>query len=865
MAPNAKLINSKIFETSSTTMDVAMKGLEWACEQGAHILSNSWGGDRYDPVRNLIIALKEKYGAIFVFAAGNSGPRSGTISYPGGYPETVCVGSVAIMAPAPDTIACFSGRGPNWQGDTRPDIVAPGGNSSLCGGADECIYGASPGGKVWCVRGTSMATPHIAGSLALILEAGRTVEQLYVSARDILTVGKDNDSGWGVAQVDLAIGMPEPPEKVVLTLKTEPVSGIPFNFDGVENVTPWSAEVSGGSRIIIAFPSLIQLNGVWYAFRRWSDGFTSTKRSVYLYRDTTLTAIFEQTVAHTLTVASEPDKVTFTVNGVSKVTPYSEPLEEGSFVVKFPLQFKSGNTWYGFDSWEDGSTNPERTINLTTDISIKAYYKILPTHILTGKSVIDGADFPASIIINGVSKPTPFTEVLPEGPYELEAPYGGCHYPPGYEGFFKNWEDGSTNRFRHITLLEDMTVINYMYATGGRLDILAKNAHTQENLNVPFLMNGATKKTSVIFACRNFGDYTIEFPAEFDGLAFNFFDDGSTDIRKTFNFNQLFKVITAHYYPSASRHSLEINTNPAGIKFYLDEAKPTTPYNANLVESNYLIRMPRVAVVNGVHYVFLGWSDGVTHPIRTLSLFSEVSLTAVYEMLSTTPQTVTYPIETGIDDGMTFSTTSSTFDGDYLQLNYRCWVRWALRGIPQGARILSAKFIGVGYYTRDYPSAVGPIEFQHTDEDNARSFLYNPHSRPVSGPTAHYNLPNPWYGTLGEGYNWRYTEHEVDLTEIVQDFVNRPGYADGNYIAIRIVPLGEADIKQFTAYDANPENAPKLEVIWEMPSGTHALTVKSEPVSVDVKVDSILKGKTPVIATVVEGEHIIEVPEEVTT
>jgi hypothetical protein len=203
MAPGAKLVNAKIFEGNTTTMDVAMAGLEWAASQGVHILSNSWGGsERYDPVRDLIISLKEAYNVIFVFAAGNSGPGYGTVSYPGGYPEVVCVGSIAIKNPAPDTVSEFSSRGPNWEGGVKPDIVAPGGNGFTY---NEYIYGGFIGGSVRAWRGTSMATPHIAGGLALCLQAGVTVEEIYINARDIMALGKDNDSGYGVAQIYDAI------------------------------------------------------------------------------------------------------------------------------------------------------------------------------------------------------------------------------------------------------------------------------------------------------------------------------------------------------------------------------------------------------------------------------------------------------------------------------------------------------------------------------------------------------------------------------------------------------------------------------------------------------------------------------------
>lgn len=231
MAPEAKLINAKIFETGSTSNDVAMAGLEWACAQGAHILSNSWGGGFYQPLRDLIIALKEMYGAIFVCAAGNDGPLAGTISYPGGLPEAVCVGSVAVINPSPDSVTTFSSRGPNWQGDIRPDIAAPGGNRD----PDECIYGAFIGGTVKCWRGTSMATPHIAGALALILESGMDVGELYNVARDIDVLGKDNKSGYGIPRVDESVGL-LPLTSTVLGVTVEPPSythsDVPFGFAG---------------------------------------------------------------------------------------------------------------------------------------------------------------------------------------------------------------------------------------------------------------------------------------------------------------------------------------------------------------------------------------------------------------------------------------------------------------------------------------------------------------------------------------------------------------------------------------------------------------------------------------------------------
>lgn len=197
MAPGAKLINAKVFDkTGKAATDVVMTALEWACSQRPQICSNSWGDVApYEPLRELIRTLKDLYNVIFVFAGGNEGPDKFTIIYPGGYQEVIGVGSIGVKSPAPNAIASFSSRGPNVSLDTKPDIMAPGGTES------ECIIAAGLNGGTKCWQGTSMATPHIAGAFALLLEAGFNPKEseirMYVGATDLLEEGKDSDSGYG--------------------------------------------------------------------------------------------------------------------------------------------------------------------------------------------------------------------------------------------------------------------------------------------------------------------------------------------------------------------------------------------------------------------------------------------------------------------------------------------------------------------------------------------------------------------------------------------------------------------------------------------------------------------------------------------
>jgi len=63
---------------------------------------------------------------------------------------------------------------------------------------------------------------------------------------------------------------------------------------------------------------------------------------------------------------------------MSYVTPWSEPLEEGAYVIEMPASVQVGIETYNFKQWEDGSTNPKRTINLFAEMSLFATYELGP-------------------------------------------------------------------------------------------------------------------------------------------------------------------------------------------------------------------------------------------------------------------------------------------------------------------------------------------------------------------------------------------------------------------------------------------------------------------------------------------------------
>ena len=147
---------------------------------------------------------------------------------------------------------------------------------------------------------------------------------------------------------------------------------------------------------------------------------------------------------YTLTIFSSPTGVTFTVDGVSHTTPWSETYDEETFVSLVMPEFHSvGDARYYWNQWSDGNTSRSRTVTMNTNITLTAHYTGRYYQLTVASSPITGIPF----TINGVPQTTPYTEWLLEGSYTLIM-------PETHDGYvWSHWlEDGDTNRIKTILL-----------------------------------------------------------------------------------------------------------------------------------------------------------------------------------------------------------------------------------------------------------------------------------------------------------------------------------------------------------------------------------------------------------------------------
>ena len=250
MAPDAKWIACRNMNHGLGVVPTYLECMQWFLaptridgtgadpSKAPDVVNNSWGCVEGCPPPLLqdVLRASRSAGIFYAVSAGNDGvggppPAAGcsTIYHPlARYPEAFTVGSTTWNT---DTISSFSSRGPVVAGDapdalllTKPNITAPGSAIRSALMATDSSYGS--------LSGTSMAGPHVAGLVALLISANPglrgdvdeledIIEQTAVDkptnegcGGDTATQVPNNTYGWGridaLAAVQLAVSLRSP-------------------------------------------------------------------------------------------------------------------------------------------------------------------------------------------------------------------------------------------------------------------------------------------------------------------------------------------------------------------------------------------------------------------------------------------------------------------------------------------------------------------------------------------------------------------------------------------------------------------------------------------------------------------------------
>lgn len=150
--------------TGSGSTDAAIEAIDYAVANGAQVISNSWGGGGASSFLNEAIQKAISKGIYVVAAAGNEAANNDfTGSFPANFLGVISVGS----SDENDQLSSFSNFGAR-----SVFIAAPGSR----------IYSTFPGGSYGFLSGTSMATPQVAGALALALSVNKDLPMKQVKS-----------------------------------------------------------------------------------------------------------------------------------------------------------------------------------------------------------------------------------------------------------------------------------------------------------------------------------------------------------------------------------------------------------------------------------------------------------------------------------------------------------------------------------------------------------------------------------------------------------------------------------------------------------------------------------------------------------
>lgn len=314
VAPAAQWITAKGCEGSSCSSSSLLAGGQWILaptdlngqnprpDLRPNIVNNSWGGDSgSDPFFRTTIQAWVAAGIFPAFAIGNTGSGCSSATTPGAFPEAFGVGATDSS----DNIAAFSSRGPASSfGITKPNVAAPG----------VSVRSSVPTNSYASFSGTSMATPHVAGVVALLWSANPALVGNVAGTEDLLQRTADsrpstqcgsagppnNVYGSGIVNALAAI-QSSLPTHALAVVSSNPGSGVSIGVSPTDNtgqangVTPFPRYYNHSTTVtLVATPTA---GGNVFAGWTGCDNSLGTTCNVIMNSDRTVTASYTNVVS----------------------------------------------------------------------------------------------------------------------------------------------------------------------------------------------------------------------------------------------------------------------------------------------------------------------------------------------------------------------------------------------------------------------------------------------------------------------------------------------------------------------------------------------------------------------------------------
>ncbi|MDT9691595.1 S8 family serine peptidase [Streptomyces sp. P9(2023)] len=318
VAPGTTWIAAKGCEARSCSDSSLLKSGQWILAPTDHngenprpdlapdIVNNSWGGGNTTFYQDIIESWNAA-GIFEAFAAGNdgNGTTCSTTKAPGAQAPAYGVGAYDVNG----KIAGFSGFGPSLvDGSMKPNISAP--------GVD--VRSTWPGNSYRAISGTSMATPHVAGAVALLWSSApsligdidATRAALNATARDVDDTHcggtADANNVWGEGKLDILAAVDRAPHTAATVTGTvtdratgAPLAGVTLTAraeDGRRSVT---TDASGAYRLTLA-AGTYTLTATGYGYRAATEENLTVTTGQALDHDLALDAVPAHAVSGTV-------------------------------------------------------------------------------------------------------------------------------------------------------------------------------------------------------------------------------------------------------------------------------------------------------------------------------------------------------------------------------------------------------------------------------------------------------------------------------------------------------------------------------------------------------------------------------------